>query len=204
MMRRRELEMILQSLSPISSPRPDLEQYSTPAVIAADLLFDALARGDLEGRKVLDLGCGTGPLGIGAALLGAEQVIGFDKDPSALEQARMNAGKAGVEVDFRQAEIVDVEEQANTVIMNPPFGAQRKGADRPFLTAAMRCAPVIYSLHMSSTEDFVQRYVRKSGFTATPLKRYKFGIPYMFEFHSKAKKEVDVTLFYILKTGVLE
>lgn len=203
-MKRRELEMALQSLSPFSSPRPELEQYSTPAVIAADLLFDALARGDLEGRKVLDLGCGTGPLGIGAALLGADQVIGFDKDPTALEQAKVNAIKAGVEVEFRQAEVADVEEKGDTVIMNPPFGAQRKGADRPFLTTAMRCAPVIYSLHMSSTEDFVQRFARRSGFTATPLKRYKFGIPYMFEFHSKAKKEVDVTLFYILKTGVLE
>lgn len=203
-MRRRELEMALQSLSPFSAPRPELEQYSTPAVIAADLLFDALARGDLEGRKVLDLGCGTGPLGIGAALLGADEVVGFDKDPAALEQAWANASKAGVKVEFRQAEIDEVEEKGDTVVMNPPFGAQRRGADRPFLTVAMRCAPVIYSLHMSSTEDFVQRFTRRSGFTATPLKRYKFGIPYMFEFHSKAKKEVDVTLFYILKTGVLE
>ncbi len=203
-MKRRELEMALQSLSLFSAPSPELEQYSTPAVIAADLLFDALARGDLEGRKVLDLGCGTGPLGIGAALLGADKVIGFDKDPAALEQAAANAAKAGVVLDLRQSDISDVQEKADTVIMNPPFGAQRKGADRPFLTAAMRCAPVIYSLHMSSTEDFVQRFVRRSGYTATPLKRYKFGIPYMFEFHSKAKKEVDVTLFYILKTGVLE
>ena len=203
-MKRRELEMALQSLSPFSVPSPELEQYSTPAVIAADLLFDALARGDLEGRKVLDLGCGTGPLGIGAALLGADVVIGIDKDPAALEQAAANATKAGVVIELRQADISEVQEKADTVIMNPPFGAQRKGADRPFLTTAMRCAPVIYSLHMSSTEDFVQRFVRRSGYIATPLKRYKFGIPYMFEFHSKAKKEVDVTLFYILKTGVLE
>jgi len=202
--KRRELEMTLQSLAPFSAPRPELEQYSTPAVIAADLLFEALARGDLEGRKVLDLGCGTGPLGIGAALLGAEKVIGFDKDAIALEQAAANARQAGVEVEFRQADIGDVQESADTVIMNPPFGAQRKGADRPFLTAAMRCVPIIYSLHLSHTEDFIQRFVRRTGFTATPLKRYKFGIPYMFEFHSKAKKEVDVTLFYILKTGVLE
>lgn len=203
-MKRRELEIVLQSLSPFANPQAELEQYSTPAVIAADLLFDALARGDIEGRKVLDLGCGTGPLGIGAALLGAAQVVGYDKDPAALEQASKNAAMAGVIVDLRQADIGEVREGADTVIMNPPFGAQRKGADRPFLTAAMGCSPVIYSLHMSSTEDFIQRFARKSGYLATPLKRYKFGIPYMFEFHSKAKKEVDVTLFYILKTGALE
>ncbi|MHC1680028.1 MAG: METTL5 family protein [Methanomassiliicoccales archaeon] len=147
-MKRRELEMALQSLSPFSSPSPDLEQYSTPAIIAADLLFDALAMGDLEGRKVLDLGCGTGPLGIGAALLGADEVIGFDKDPAALEQAAANAVKAGVVMKLHQADISEVQEKADTVIMNPPFGAQRKGADRPFLTAAMRCAPVdLFAAH---------------------------------------------------------
>jgi len=168
-MKRRELEIALQSLRTFAAPRPDLEQYSTPAVIAADMLFEALARGDLEGRKVVDLGCGTCPLGIGAALLGASDVIGFDKDAAALEQARENAARLGVEIDLRLAEIDEVGENADTVVMNPPFGAQRKGADRPFLRAAMRCAPVIYSLHLSQTEDFVQRFVGRSGFTATPL-----------------------------------
>lgn len=201
--RRRDLEIALQSLDRFSSPRPELEQYSTPAVIAAEMLFEALARGHIEGRKVLDLGCGTGPLGIGAALLGASSVIGVDKDPVALAQAGTNAAKLGVVLDLRQGEVTELTEAADTVIMNPPFGAQRKGADRPFLTTAMRCAPVIYSLHLSQTEEFVQRFVSRSGFQATPLKRYKFGIPYMFEFHSKAKKDVDVTLFSILRTGVL-
>jgi putative methylase len=203
-MRRRELEMLLQSLEPFQSPRPDLEQYSTPAIIAADMLFEALARGHIEGRKVLDLGCGTGPLGIGAALLGAETVIGVDKDPIALKQAEANAAKLGVEMEFRRSEISEVEERADTIVMNPPFGAQRKGADRPFLATAMRCASAIYSLHLSQTEDFVQRFASRYDFAATALKRYKFGIPYMFEFHSKAKKDVDVTLFCILKIGVLE
>jgi len=197
--RRRELEIALQSLDRFHSPKPEMEQYSTPAVIAAEMLFEALARGHIEGKKVLDLGCGTGPLGIGAALLGACEVVGMDKDPVALAQAEVNAAKLGVQMDLRQGEITEFTERADTVIMNPPFGAQRKGADRPFLTTAMRCAPVIYSLHLSQTEDFVQRFVSRSGFEATPLKRYKFGIPYMFEFHSKAKKDVDVTLFSFLQ-----
>lgn len=203
-MRRRELEMLLQSLDRFQAPRPELEQYSTPAIIAAEMLFKALAHGHVEEKKVLDLGCGTGPLGIGAALLGASQVIGVDTDAEALKQAEINAAKVNVEVEFRQGDVTEVKEISDTVIMNPPFGAQRKGADRPFLVTAMKCAPVIYSLHLSQTEDFVQRFVEKAGFKAIVLKRYKFGIPYMFEFHSKAKKEVDVTLFCILRTGVLE
>jgi len=203
-MRRKDLEILLQSLDRFQSPKSELEQYSTPAVIAAEMLFEALARGHIEGRKVLDLGCGTGLLGIGAALLGASAAVGVDKDPIALEQAKANAVKAGVEIDIRQADVDSFSEKADTVIMNPPFGAQRKGADRPFLSTAMHCASVIYSLHLSQTEAFVQRYVVREGFTAEVLKRYKFGIPYMFEFHSKAKKDVDVTLFCILKIGVFE
>ncbi len=203
-MKRRELEMILQSMDRFQAPKPELEQYSTPAIIAADMLFEALARGHIEDRKVLDLGCGTGPLGIGAALLGAGKVIGLDKDLAALAQAKANAVRLGVDVEFRQGEVSELAEVADTVIMNPPFGAQRKGADRPFLITAMKCAPVIYSLHLSQTEEFIQRFAALSAFTATALKRYKFEIPYMFEFHSKAKKDVYVTLFYILKIGVLE
>ena len=202
-MKRRDLEMTLQSLDSFKAPRPELEQYSTPAIIAADMLFEALARGHVEGKNVLDLGCGTGMLGIGASLLGAARVLGVDKDPAALEQAQANALRVGASVKFLEKGIGEVTEKVDTVIMNPPFGAQRKGADRPFLAAAMRCAPIIYSLHLSQTEGFVQRFTSRGGFQATVLKRYKFGIPYMFEFHSKVKKDVDVTLFYILRIGVL-
>ncbi|MBN1109305.1 MAG: 50S ribosomal protein L11 methyltransferase [Methanomassiliicoccales archaeon] len=201
-MRRRELEMTLQSLEGFTAPRPELEQYSTPAVIAADLLFEALARGDVEGKSVLDLGCGTGVLGIGASLLGAKRVLGVDRDPQAIEQARANALRVGASVEFQEMGVDEMREGMDTVIMNPPFGAQRRGADRPFLIAAMRCAPVIYSLHLSQTEGFVQRFTSRGGFQANVLKRYKFGIPYMFEFHSKIRKDVEVTLFYILKIGV--
>jgi hypothetical protein len=42
----------------------------------------------------------------------------------------------------------------DTVIMNPPFGTWRSGADVMFLRAAcMLCQGVIYSLHKSSTRQ---------------------------------------------------
>jgi putative methylase len=120
-MRRRELEMTLQSLEGFTAPRPELEQYSTPAVIAADLLFEALARGDVEGKNVLDLGCGTGVLGIGASLLGAKRVLGVDRDPQAIEQARANALRVGASVEFQEIDVDEMTERMDTVIMNPPF-----------------------------------------------------------------------------------
>ncbi len=49
------------------------------------------AMGKLEGKRVLDLGCGTGILAIAAALLGAQPVVAVDIDPRAVEVTRENA-----------------------------------------------------------------------------------------------------------------
>lgn len=45
-----------------------------------------------EGKKALDIGCGSGILGIGAILLGCESATGCDIDPKSPDSARMNAG----------------------------------------------------------------------------------------------------------------
>jgi ribosomal protein L11 methyltransferase len=51
---------------------------------------------ELRGRKVVDYGCGSGILGIAAALLGAESVICVDNDPQALEATDANAARNGI------------------------------------------------------------------------------------------------------------
>lgn len=54
---------------------------------------DALVRG---GEHVLDVGCGSGILGIGAVLLGAADVVATDIDPIAVEVTLENAEANGV------------------------------------------------------------------------------------------------------------
>ncbi len=59
--------------------------------------LDMLAgSGELEGRTVLDYGCGSGILAVAAALLGAKRVIATDIDPQALTATRDNAARNGV------------------------------------------------------------------------------------------------------------
>ena len=51
-------------------------------------------------ETVIDIGCGSGILALGAKALGAKRVIGIDICQDALEHARKNALKNGLEVDF--------------------------------------------------------------------------------------------------------
>lgn len=54
----------------------------------------------VEGRDVLDLGCGSGILAIGAHKLGAKSVVGVDIEPVSVEVARENAELNGVDIEF--------------------------------------------------------------------------------------------------------
>ena len=196
-MRKRDLEMRLQSVRGFEDPDPALEQYMTPAVIASDILFTAYSNGDIAGMKVLDLGCGTGMFSIGAWMLGAGMVVGYDVSESALKVAGENAEALGADVTFRRSDIRDVDEGADTVFMNPPFGCQNRNADRAFLEKAMALSECVYSIHMAETLDFVEGFCGDRGRSVTWRKIYKYEIPHTFSFHKKEKVSVDVAVVNI-------
>ena len=52
----------------------------------------------VSGKRVMDFGCGSGVLGIGAAVKGAKEVFCFDIDPRALEAAKKNVELNKVDV----------------------------------------------------------------------------------------------------------
>ncbi len=192
--RKRRLEIALQKLRPMSSRTPTLEQYATPADIAADVLWEAYTAGDIMGRSVMDLGCGNGILAIGAKLLGAESVEGIDIDPGAVKIAKENADSLSLDIDFRPQRVEDVKAKTDTVLQNPPFGAQKSHADRAFVKKAMEIAPRVYSLHNDGSEQFLEKLASALGGRCYPVKKYKFEIPYAFEFHRKATESISVVL----------
>ncbi len=61
------------------------------------LCLQWLAQEDLAGKSAIDFGCGSGILGIGALLLGAERALGTDIDPQALIASRDNARRNGID-----------------------------------------------------------------------------------------------------------
>ncbi|MDO4895920.1 MAG: 50S ribosomal protein L11 methyltransferase [Moraxella sp.] len=60
------------------------------------LCLDWLSEQDLTDKVVIDYGCGSGILGVGALLLGAKQVLAVDIDPQAILATRQNAKLNGV------------------------------------------------------------------------------------------------------------
>ena len=62
--------------------------------------LDALAsQGELQGRDVLDFGCGSGILALAALKLGAARAVGVDNDPQALIATVDNAQRNGTGID---------------------------------------------------------------------------------------------------------
>lgn len=194
-MDKKHLELMLERVKQHPSPRPQLEQYTTPSTIAADALYLALGLGDIVECKVADLGCGTGILAIGAKVLGASEAVGIDVDPDAIEIARSNAEELDVDVRFEQMSVLKFEEECDTAIQNPPFGAQKKHADVPFITKALAISPVVYSFHLTKTEDFITKEADLLGARITHTVEYKFPIPHTYPFHRKKVKHFEVTLF---------
>ncbi len=200
-MRLNELERLLEKVEGFPSPSVRMEQYQTPAPLAARLLYHAALNRDIGGRRVGDLGCGTGILAIGAALLGAREVIGVDADAAVLSIARENAARAGAGVTFIPGRIGDPEALASigpcdTVVMNPPFGAQNVHADRPFIDAALNIAPRIYGIFNAGSRRFVESYIAGRGSVdeviggLLPIRR-------TFPFHTRDMREIAVEIMVV-------
>lgn len=65
--------------------------FGTGTHQTTSLCLQWLDAADLKGKTVLDMGCGSGVLGIAALLLGAKSVLAIDNDPQALVATRDNA-----------------------------------------------------------------------------------------------------------------
>lgn len=213
--KKKHLEMALEKVPRHPNPKVELEQYSTPAPIAADLLWNAAALGDIGGRNVLDIGCGCGILAIGSSLMNSNFSMGVDVDGESIELARKTQNDLHVDnLDFVVGDIDefdDIHELLNaadsnkpfenigfdTVIHNPPFGSQEKSkkhADRKFMEFAINSADVSYSFHMASTEEFVIDFYRELGAEVTHKLVYKFPIPRTYDFHTKDSRDVKVVV----------
>jgi len=221
LVRKLDLEMMLAQIEPHPSPRPSLEQYTIPADVAATILYvAAYTYNDIVDKTVLDLGCGTGRLALGAAFLGSKKVVGVDIDKTAIKMTFENSVKNKLKnkVQCVAADIEAVHGRFDTVLQNPPFGVQKRKADRKFLEKALKVGNSIYSLHkgLYNNKSLIKE-LRASGSNLMPVPPSPFlktlieghngrikavyaismAIPHMFRFHTKRRHEFIADLYII-------
>ncbi|MEM3577699.1 MAG: METTL5 family protein [Candidatus Bathyarchaeia archaeon] len=223
LVRKLDLELLLSQIQQHPSPKANLEQYTIPVDVAATMLYmAAYTYDDIADKTVVDMGCGTGRLALGAAFLGAKEVVGIDIDKTAIKLAFENSVKLKLKngVQWINADISTVRGKFDTVLQNPPFGVQKRKADAKFLEKALATGKRVYSLHKSPCKD--KRFMKKveastSGFVAAAPSSFiedfvesvggkiiaaysmVMTIPHMFPFHTKKRHSFLVDLYIIEK-----
>ena len=186
---------ILFNSPDFKQPIPELEQYSTPPDIALEMIKKVNASGNLSG-KVADLGCGTGRLAIAAAILGAK-VTGFEIDQKAISIAKDYSKLNNLEITWINQPIEGVDDNFDTVIMNPPFGSQRPGADKIFLEKAMEISAHIWTIHLSGTRKFIEKLVEDNNYQIIELYEFRYPLEKTMPFHSKDVSVENAILYHI-------
>jgi len=223
LVRKLDLELMLSKVKPHPTPIASLEQYTISVQAAATMLYlAAYAKKDIVGKRVLDLGCGTGRLALGAAFLGAKSVVGVDIETEAVRTAYQNALEVGLnkKAQWISGDVDSVHGTFDTVLQNPPFGVQKRWADRRFIRKALELGTVAYSLHKRPGQDanlarklkastdgvlavppspFLKEFIDENGGRVQAVYALLMTIPHMFEFHTEKKHETIVDLYVMRK-----
>ena len=191
------LAIALSKLKVFAKPDARLEQYPTDSEVAAETLWSAYMSGDIDGKIIADLGCGTGILGIGAMMLGAKHVTFVDKDYDALLTLKNNLKSLAMKKGFKiiNKGIDEFNNDVDVVIENPPFGTREKHIDAEFLEVAMQHGKVVYSFHKTSTADFVIKLASDNNFSLTGRWNFAFPLKQTQKFHEKRIQRIEVSCF---------
>ena len=205
---KKQLAIILSKIRGFSEPNFRLEQYSTEADFAAEVVWNAFYQREIEGKTIVDLGCGTGILGLSTLLMGAKKVFFVDIDEKALNIARENLKFLEKESDiklndkakFVVSDVKDFDEKVDIVVENPPFGIKgKKHADKIFLEKAMKIAKVVYSFHKKESSKFIDAVAKDNGFVIEGYWEFNWSLKQTMKFHKKKVQKIEVSCWRLLK-----
>ncbi|MFA5336829.1 MAG: GNAT family N-acetyltransferase, partial [Candidatus Omnitrophota bacterium] len=175
----------------------------------------------VSGANVLDVGSGTGILGILTALRGASKTVLVDVNQKACELSRRNAKVYGVSerIDVRlipenaqgrSFEVIDEAERFDLIISNPPWGEGSMVGElgrafsnpgQTFLQYLLRNAPAFLKpngkiiLGYSSRNDYGERTLSNLIFSLTGVVDYDWQVMASLEFTRPLYSEI----FYVVR-----
>lgn len=207
MMSRKQLAILLSKLKPFENPKIKLEQYPSDSEEISNILWQAHMFGHIEGKVILDPGCGTGIIGLGALLLDAKKVIFLDIDTDALNTLKNNISLAeelsGEKFKSNSYEIINSDYLAydfsgnkiDTIIHNPPFGTRNEHSDLNFLKKSFSVANAVYSLHKASTKDYLQKAIEREGFRIFYEYEFSYPLKNTYAQHTKKIQRIESICF---------
>jgi putative methylase len=210
-MKKKDLISLVQQIKPFKKPKIELEQYTIDAVSAVDIAYIAGFKfNDIKNRLIFDLGAGTGRISIALAFLQAQQIISIDIDSEALEILKENIENLHLtylinpvcaDIQNFNFNLKLLRKQKITTIMNPPFGVQKKFADRPFLEKALLFSDVVYSIHLANPEvtNFIKNFLHEfKDWIIDQILPFEMILERTYPFHEKKRKIIEVNVFRIV------
>ena len=197
-MKKNRLEEQLHNIQGFNKPNPKKEQYATPTSIARKLIQAQ----DLQGQTVLDLGAGTGILGIAALLAGAKHVTFIEEDAQAIKTLQENLKAQGISQEqytIIHSPLMLTDVHADVAVMNPPFGTRIQHLDRFFLEYALTHTHTISTLHKTSTKEFIHKRIQQLGAQVIEEEDLQYVLQHTMSHHTKEQEVVEVTRFCIKK-----
>jgi putative methylase len=155
-------------------------------------------------------------LSITSAFLKARYILSIDIDLDAINILVKNVNRLELDhlifpicADIKNFNISDFLFSQNipiTTIMNPPFGVQRKTADRKFLQTAFSFSYVVYSIHLANegVQKFISRYISKFNWEVDYIFPYQLILERSYDFHKQKKKLIDVDIYRFKRKKVVK
>ena len=199
-MRPKKLAIELSRLQQHPQLSVELEQYPTEGDLAAFLVLAIDQLDQLEGKHVVDLGAGNGILGIGCTYLGCSKVTMIEGDLEVAKIAQQNSleimpkNNCKIEVvgDMITSSYDRQIEDADIVVLNPPWGFQTPKADRPIVDYAFRLQPkVVYVIH-SAKSNHLSKIGKEFGYDCEIVFQSNFRLPPKFAHQSRKMKDTEV------------
>ena len=197
---KKQLEIELSKIiDDFKEPKIKFEQYMTPPEIAAFMIHYAWMKGEIENKKIIDIGAGTGMLGIGAAFLGGNvTMIEIDKD--AYEILKNNVAKTDHEIRLINKNIFDFDfdEGYDTALINPPFGIKSKNKDMDFIVKASKISKHIFSIHDGSegNKNNIKSLFEKHNLKIIESLMMDFSLKSTYPWHEEKNKILKVMLLH--------
>ncbi|MBC6992316.1 50S ribosomal protein L11 methyltransferase [Hymenobacter sp. BT491] len=162
--------------APFHEPRPDLQyeivimprmSFGTGHHDTTALMITNQLEIDHQGKRVLDMGCGTGILAIMAVLLGADYVLAVDVEPWTAENAADNAVENNVQnkVEARLGDITALDGEAPFDIILANINRNVLLEDMPAYERYLKPGcPILFSGFYEEDLALIRAAAEKAGF----------------------------------------